>query len=128
MTTRENGSITALVVGLVATFIACAALVFDGGRIVSYYLRYADLAGNAARSGSQEIRSLRSGDPKIDPARAERAAHQYLNQLGVSGRVEIAKNTVIVTIDGVVEFQLLKLIGLSSTSIAVTRSAGPVIQ
>ena len=57
----ERGSISALVLGLTITFMLCAGLVVDGGRVVSRYLELADIAENAARSGSQELRSLRSG-------------------------------------------------------------------
>jgi Flp pilus assembly protein TadG len=124
----ERGSISALVLGLVTSFMLCAGLVVDGGRVVARYLESADIAENAARSGSQELRSLRSGEPTIDPPRATRAAHRYLESQGVTGLVSIEGNSVVVSVEQNVRFSLLSLIGLSAKEIAVTRSAEPVIQ
>jgi Flp pilus assembly protein TadG len=124
--TIESGSVTAFVVGIVLTIFTCGALVVDGGRIVREYLRFADLAENAARSGSQELRSLRSGDPSVDPARATQAARQYLSRYGVSGDVRVADGEVIVSITAQVEFGLLKIIGLDQTEVTATRIAMPV--
>lgn len=124
----ERGSISALVLGLVTSFMLCAGLVVDGGRVVARYLESADIAENAARSGSQELRSLRSGEPTIDPSRATRAAHRYLESQGVTGLVSIEGNSVVVSVEQRVRFSLLSLIGLSAKEIAVTRSAEPVIQ
>lgn len=124
--TIESGSVTAFVVGIVLTIFTCGALVVDGGRIVREYLRFADLAENAARSGSQELRSLRSGDPSVDPARAIQAARQYLSRYGASGDVRVADGEVIVSITAQVEFGLLKIIGLDQTEVTATRIAMPV--
>jgi len=122
----ESGSISAFVVGMVLTLMSCSALVVDGGNVVAQYLRYADLAENAARSGTQELRSLRSGSPTIDSTRARQAALTYLASHGVSGEVDVQNNFIVVTIRASVGFVLLNLIGLRETSIAVTRSAEPV--
>lgn len=124
----ERGSISALVLGLVTSFMLCAGLVVDGGRVVARYLESADIAENAARSGSQELRSLRSGEPTIDSPRATRAAHRYLESQGVTGLVSIEGNSVVVSVEQRVQFSLLSLIGLLAKEIAVTRSAEPVIQ
>jgi len=124
----ERGSVSALVLGLVTSFMLCAGLVVDGGRVVARYLESADIAENAARSGSQELRSLRSGEPTIDPPRATRAAHRYLESQGVTGLVSIEGNSVVVSVEQRVRFSLLSLIGLSAKEIAVTRSAEPIIQ
>lgn len=124
----ERGSISALVLGLITSFMLCVGLVVDGGRVVTRYLESADIAENAARSGSQELRSLRSGEPTIDPSRATRAAHRYLESQGVTGLVSIEGNSVVVSVEQNVRFSLLSLIGLSAKEIAVTRSAEPVIQ
>ena len=124
----ERGSISALVLGLTITFMLCAGLVVDGGRVVSRYLELADIAENAARSGSQELRSLRSGNPTVDLVRATRAAEWFLEAHAVSGVVSIEGNLVIVSVDGPVRFSLLNLVGLSTTSVSVSRSAEPVTQ
>ena len=122
----EPGSVTAFVVGIVLTIFTCGALVVDGGKIVRDYLRFADLAENAARSGSQELRSLRSGEPSVDPQRATNAARQYLLRYGVSGDVYVEDGEVIVRITTPVEFGLLKIVGLNRTEVTVTRIAIPV--
>ena len=128
MRSTESGSITAFVLGLLSAFIACMALVVDGGNVVSNYLAHADIAENAARFGSQEVTSLRSGDPLLHRDRASRAAHSYLERHGGSGTVTVEDNVLTVHVYGDVQFVLLKLIGLSSTTVAVKRSAEPVVQ
>lgn len=125
---RERGSVTALVLGLVATFVVCAGLVVDGGRVVSAYLTVADIAENAARSGTQELQSLRSGHPKLEPQRAARAAERYLRLAGVSGKVSFQGNIIIVTADRSVSFSLLRLIGLMGTRVSAVRHAEPMTQ
>ena len=122
----EPGSVTAFVVGIVLTIFTCGALVVDGGKIVRDYLRFADLAENAARSGTQELRSLRSGNPTIDPSPAKRAALSYLASRGIEGDVVVRDNTIVVTVRATVDFVLLDVIGLRGTSVTVTRSAEPV--
>ena len=85
-----------------------------------------DLAENAARSGTQELRSLRSGSPTIDSTRARQAALTYLSSHGASGEVDVQNNSIVVTIRASIGFVLLNVIGLRETSITVTRSAEPV--
>jgi Flp pilus assembly protein TadG len=46
----ERGSITAFVAVLAITFIACAGLAVDGGRLVAARVQLADHAENAARA------------------------------------------------------------------------------
>lgn len=122
----DAGSVSAFAVGVVLSLMSCGALVVDGGNVVSQYLRYADLAENAARSGTQELRSLRSGNPTIDPSPARRAALSYLASRGVEGDVVVRDNTIVVTVRATVDFVLLDVIGLRGTSVTVTRSAEPV--
>ena len=58
---EDSGSITAFVVMLMMTFVACAGLAVDGGRMVAAKVQLADQAENAARAGTQEITALRTG-------------------------------------------------------------------
>ncbi|MTH90500.1 MAG: hypothetical protein F2939_02560, partial [Actinobacteria bacterium] len=62
----QDGVVTAFVVGLLMTFIVCAGLGVDGGRLVAARLTLADHAENGARLAAQELTSLRTGSPKID--------------------------------------------------------------
>jgi Flp pilus assembly protein TadG len=128
MNSTESGSITAFVLGLFSALIVCMALVVDGGNVVSHYLSHADIAENAARFGIQEVTSLRSGDPLLHRNSASRVALNYLERHGVSGTVTVEDNVLTVHVYGRVQFVLLKLIGLSSTTVAVKRSAEPVVQ
>lgn len=73
----DRGSITALVVGLVMTFIACAGLAVDGGRLVTAKIRASDRAENAARLGAQAVTNLRLGVPVVEERRAIRIAGDF---------------------------------------------------
>ncbi|MSZ67330.1 MAG: hypothetical protein F2712_01535, partial [Actinobacteria bacterium] len=75
----QDGVVTAFVVGLLMTFIVCAGLGVDGGRLVAARLTLADHAENSARLAAQELTSLRTGSPKIDQQAAHRSALRYLN-------------------------------------------------
>ena len=72
--TSENGVVSAFVLGLMMTFVVCAGLGVDGGRLVASRLELADHAENAARIGAQELTELRSGEPTIDESQARTSA------------------------------------------------------
>lgn len=61
----QDGVVTAFVVGLLMTFIVCAGLGVDGGRLVAVRLSLADHAENAARLAAQELTSLRTDRQKL---------------------------------------------------------------
>jgi Flp pilus assembly protein TadG len=122
----DDGSITAFVAVLAITFIACAGLAVDGGRLVATRVQLADHAENAARAGVQEVTSLRSGDPDVDIDRARRTAASYLNVQGVSGEVVVTSKLVTVTVRRVVPMTLLGLFGAGSKLVSAQRSASPV--
>ena len=98
----ERGSITAFVAVLAITFIACAGLAVDGGRLVAARVQLADHAENAARAGVQEVTSLRSGEPDIDVSEARSTAAAYLRSWGVSGEVSATTEEVTVSVRRVV--------------------------
>ena len=74
----DRGTITAFVVMLTMTFVACAGLAVDGGRLVAAKVQLADQAENAARAGTQEITALRTGDPKVDVDKAIMTAEDFM--------------------------------------------------
>lgn len=121
----EDGVVTAFVVGLMMTFIVCAAFGVDGGRLVATRLELADHAENAARIGAQEITDLRSGSPKIDQNLAQRSSTTYLVDQDLNYSVSVSSNTVTVTAIREVEMTLLKLFGVRNHTISVTRTAEP---
>lgn len=122
----DSGSITAFVVMLVMSFVACAGLAVDGGRIVAAKVLLADQAENAARAGTQEITALRTGDPKVDPGRAISAAQEFMVRHQISGQVSATSFEVTVRTTRVVPMSLLSLFGVGSRLISAQRSARPV--
>lgn len=126
--TRNNdeGSITALVVVLAMTFVACAGLAVDGGRLVAAKVELGDHAENAARVGAQEVTSLRSGSPEINESKAVYAANEYLSTHGIDGEVQVDNNDVIVRVSRYIPMTLLSLFGVSGKTLSAQRSATPV--
>lgn len=122
----DEGSITALVVVMAMTFIACAGLAIDGGRLVAAKIELGDQAENAARAGAQEITSLRSGLLEIDESRAVHAAEEFLAARGVEGDVYIQNNSVSVSVSRIIPMTLLSLFGVKEKTLSAQRSATPV--
>jgi Flp pilus assembly protein TadG len=107
------------------TFIVCAGLGVDGGRLIAARLTLADHAENAARSAAQELTSLRSGSPKIDQQAAYRSAMRYMSDNNLSGEVVTSPESVTVTVVQNVEMTLLRLFGAQDHLLAVTRRVEP---
>jgi len=128
MDNDETGSVSALVVGLLMSFIACAGLAVDGGRMISAKVRVSDQAENAARTGAQALTNLRLGVPAIDRLKAAALAKEYLGALGSSGNVETTRVDVCVTVRESVDMTLLALIGVSARQITTRRCAQPVME
>jgi hypothetical protein len=122
----DNGSITAMVVCLIVTFIACAGLVLDGGRLVGARSRAAGIALAAARDGVQEVHHLREGVIVVNVAAAERRARSFLEVTGGAGSVVATEHTVTVTVSIGVAPLLLGVIGVGRRTVRVTRTATPV--
>jgi Flp pilus assembly protein TadG len=124
--TDDCGSITAFVVMLAMTFVACAGLAVDGGRLVAAKVQLADQAENTARAGTQEITGLRTGDPKVDVDKSISAAQDFMTLHQIHGQVSATESEVTVTTTRVVPMSLLKLFGVGSRLISAQRSARPV--
>ena len=121
----ESGVVSAFVLGLMMTFVVCAGLGVDGGRLVANRLDLADHAENAARVGAQELTDLRTGEPTIDENQARYSASNYLAANELDGEVSTTFNSVTVIVNRDVEMSLLKLFGARSHQITVTRTAKP---
>lgn len=122
----EIGSISGFVMVLSMTFVACAGLAFDGGRMIAARVEATDAAENAARAGAQQVTSLRSGNPSIDENSAIIAAHQFLESIGITGAATADENSVTVTTNIKVPMTLLGLFGVRDKSVSAVRSAQPV--
>ncbi|MBU6226296.1 MAG: hypothetical protein KGQ43_01790 [Acidobacteria bacterium] len=119
---------TAFIVGLVMTFIACAGLAVDGGRLVTAKVRASDRAENAARLGAQAVTGIRLGVPIVEERRAVRIASDFLRSVGASGSVDANRFEVCVTIREQVGMTLLDLVGVDSRPVRGRRCARPITE
>jgi Flp pilus assembly protein TadG len=121
----ESGVVSAFALGLMMTFVVCAGLGVDGGRLVANRMELVDHAENAARVGAQELTDLRTGEPTLDENQARNSASNYLATNNVEGEVSTTSNSVTVTVNRDVQMSLLKLFGATNHQITVTRTAKP---
>jgi hypothetical protein len=124
----DTGQVTAFVVVMTAALILAVGLVSDGGAALGARLHAADLAQEAARAGGQavDLATYRgTGQLRLDPARAQTAARDYLTRAGWSGAVTVhaAGATVTVTLRGDQPTRLLRLAGLTSLAVTGTGTA-----
>jgi len=124
----DRGSVTAFIVGLVMTFIACAGLAVDGGRLVTAKVRASDRAENAARLGAQAVTGIRLGVPIVEERWAVRIASDFLRSVGASGSVDANRFEVCVTIREQVGMTLLDLVGVDSRPVRGRRCARPITE
>ena len=120
---NQRGSVSALTVCIVMSALTLAGLVFDAGTSVNEYTRLSDVAENAARAGAQEVTGLRAGDLRIDTRSAVTTSQAYLHSHGVSGRVEVHQDSVLVEVIGLRRYQILGIIGLRSQRLHIVRTA-----
>lgn len=123
VTTRDRGSMSVFVVGLVMSFVMATGLAVDGGRILAARISVADHAENAARAGAQQVTLLRLGWRVLDPTRAEAAAEEYLRSHGLSGAVSVGIDSVTVTVTMAKNMTLLRLAGVGAKTVSATRTA-----
>jgi hypothetical protein len=122
-TSDDRGSVTALCVGLVLTFVLLGGLVLDGALMVRTRIEVADHAENAARAGAQALVVAADGSFRLDLERARQRASAYLAQHGVEGEVSVDDTSVSVTARAVTSLRILQLAGVANRPIVVTRSA-----
>ena len=121
----DSGSVSGFVVVLSMTFVACAGLAFDGGRVIAARVKATDAAENAARAGAQQVTSLRSGNPSIDRPSAVISANRFLESIGVMGTATADEKSVTVSTNIKVSMVLLGLFGVRDKSVSAVRSAQP---
>jgi hypothetical protein len=105
-----------------------SGLVFDGGRVVGAYLEISDDAQNAARIGTQNLVSIRAGQPSIDAAQAHKDISQFLQQRGHSASVYVSAGSITVEIRKHVPMRILNVFGISGRTISVRRTVEAVAQ
>ena len=91
--------------------------------MVSAYAELSDIAENAARIGCQQVVGIRSGEPKLDSRDATSRMSEYLSSKSLASNIRVGEGSAEVTVQRAIPMRLLSLIGISSRTIAVTRSA-----
>ena len=126
----ERGSISVWAALASLTLIVCTGLAVDLGGRVHALQRAHDLAQQAARAGGQaltEAHAMRGDVLTIDVTEATREAHRYLDNAGVSGRVEVSDGTrVTVTIADTYDTLILGVIGINTLDVTATATARTV--
>lgn len=122
----ETGSITAFVAVVAIALVMVAGMAYDGGQVISAHNAARNDAEQAARAGAQQIdltHLRKTNEPRLDTAKAESAALDYLAQSGATGTVAVADASVTVTVTRV---QPLRILPGSDRTITVTETATAV--
>jgi len=126
---EETGQVTPFVVLMTVALLLCAGLVVDGGRILAARRQATDIAAGAARAGAQavSIDELRSTNAqRLDPGRARAAAGEYLAQVGRTGEVDVAGDTVTVRVRVATPMVILGIAGIGQKTVTGTGEARSV--
>lgn len=122
----ERGSMTAFVAVVAIALVLVAGMAYDGGQVIRAHNAARNDAERAARAGAQQIDldHLRAtNEPRLDPAAAEAAAVDYLEQVGVRGTATVSDSSVTVTVTAVQPMLILpgadRTIVVSETATAV---------
>lgn len=122
----ETGSISAFVAVVAFALVMVAGMAYDGGQVISAHNAARNDAEQAARAGAQQIdltHLRKTNEPRLDTAKAESAALDYLAQSGATGTVAVADASVTVTVTRV---QALRILPGSDRTITVTETATAV--
>lgn len=125
-TSEETGTITAFVAVVAFALVMVAGMAYDGGQVISAHNSARNDAEQAARAGAQQIdltHLRQTNEPRLDPARAESAALDYLAQSGATGTVAVSDASVTVTVTRV---QPLRILPGTDRTITVTETAKAV--
>ena len=126
----EEGTISAFVAVLAVALVAVAGLAYDGGQIIRATAEARDLAGAAARAGTQQLATaeVHAGRAWLDPTAAEHAAAQYLAATGTAGEVSVTDTDVLVTVSVTQPMRLLPLPDRQITVTAVSSTSSDVLE
>ncbi|MEJ3741746.1 pilus assembly protein TadG-related protein [Actinomycetes bacterium KLBMP 9797] len=124
----DRGSATAWAIGIVLVVALLSGAVLDGGNAMAARVAALDTAQQAARAGANQLdlAALRdNGLVRLDPAAAQNAAQQFLNQAGAHGTATATTTQVTVTVTRAQPTLLLQAIGVGSISMKATATAVP---
>ena len=127
----ERGALSTFVAVIALALLMAAGLAVDGGRKVAALREASHLADNAARAGAQavDLDTLRSsGELRLRPDEATSRATDYLASLGHEGQINVAGDTVTVTVSLTVNPVLLPIgpitVTATETARAITEEPG----
>lgn len=124
----DDGRVTAFVVVLTTAVLALAGLTLDGGLALAAKTRANGQAESAARAGADaiDLTAYRGTSALVlVPAEAVARAQSYLAQVGASGTVTAAGDTVTVAVTATHPTQLLGLVGITTIEVHGSGSAHP---
>lgn len=124
----DRGSVSILVLGMIAALALIIAIVFDDGSALADRQRATDIAAQAARAGADAI-IPGNGDAvaaRLDPSRAQAAAQAYLAAAGVTGTATATATEITVTVTITYHTRLLSMIGITTFDMHGTATARPV--
>lgn len=122
----ESGSVTAWFATVSFALVVIVGLVLDGGAQLHAEDRAFGIAAQAARTGGQQLDTaavVASQGFVVDPDQAVAAAHQYLADVGVDGRVWVDGGQVHVVVNDSYTPVVLGLLGLGPFPVEATASA-----
>ncbi|MEV4706779.1 pilus assembly protein TadG-related protein [Actinoplanes sp. NPDC049316] len=125
----DRGSATAFGLFLILVVLVLAGAVLEGGNAMSARGHATDIAQQAARAGANKLNlaALRqSGVVQIDPAAAQAAATNFLNQMGEHGTVTATAQEVRVTVTVTRPGILVPILGVDTLTVEATASATPI--
>jgi hypothetical protein len=120
----DRGSTIVLSIFLILVVLLLATTLIEAGNAMAARGHGLDIAQQAARAGADklDVATLRStGQVRIDPTAAHRAAAAYLAQMGETGSVTATPTEVAVTVT-----VTRPSISLGSISVRITASAAPL--
>lgn len=127
----ERGSASIWTLMLTAgAFTVLLGLIVDGGRVIDARLDSSRTAAQAARVAADALSqaSVRNGRDDVAVNAAVDRAQSYLKAAGMTGTVDVAGNTVTVTVTGRSETEILGLIGIDSFPINEMQTARAITQ
>lgn len=128
-TDRGSASIWALML-TAGAFTVLLGLVVDGGRVIDARLDSSRAAAQAARVAADALSqaSVRNARDDVAVNAAVDRAQSYLNAAGMTGTVDVAGNSVTVTVIGRSDTEILGVIGIDSFPISETQTARAITQ
>ncbi len=117
---------TAFFTVLVTALFAVAGLVVDYGSALQTKREAIDEARHAALAGAAQtsVAALRGGQYRIDPQRAEAAAHRFLDDIGAVGTVDATPELVTVRVTAHRDTAFLGLFGANRITVSGVGRAG----